>query len=265
MIGQPQAPVIVLGSHKGGVGRTVTAVNLAAMFAQAGRRTLLVDFDPKGDATANVGLPRAHGERTLERLADPDAFVEDCRPASCPPGLDVLPGGPVMEKLQARLWRDEDPPIDLLKRGLQVARQRYRVIVVDALPALDPLGCNALAAADVLLLPLSGTAFSTPALCETIEAAERVCTSKLLVVGVRIGVRKEEMLSGRQGLPPTRCACMVLDSGIAYDAHTLLQATERGLPVFEYAPGSRVARSFIEFGREMLARVVERPAVPSSV
>jgi chromosome partitioning protein len=259
LIGQPRAPVIVLGSHKGGVGRTVTAVNLAAMFALAGRRTLLVDMDPKGDATANVGLARAHGERTPERLSNPDAFVDDCRPAGMPPGLDVWPGGPILEKLQAKLWRDEDPPIDLLKRGLAVARQRYRVVVVDALPALDPLGCNALAAADVLLLPLSGSAFSAPALVETIEAAERVCSSKLQVVGVRIGVRAEELLSGRQGLPQTRCSAMVLDCGIAYDAHTLLQATERGLPVFEYAPGSRVARSFIELGREMLSKLVEKP------
>jgi chromosome partitioning protein len=259
VIGQPRATVIVLGSHKGGVGRTVTAVNLAATLAFAGRRTLLVDFDPKGDATSNVGLPRAHGERTPERLANPDGFVEDCRPSASTPGLDVWPGGPIMEKLQAKLWRDEDPPIDLLKRGLQVARQRYRVIVVDALPALDPLGCNALAAADVLLLPLSGSAFSAPALVETIEAAERVCSSKLLVAGVRIGVRAEELLSGKQGLPQTRCTAMVLEQGIAYDAHTLLQATERGLPVFEYAPGSRVARSFIEVAREVLAKIVERP------
>jgi chromosome partitioning protein len=259
LIGQPKAPVIVLGSHKGGVGRTVTAVNLAATFALAGRRTLLVDFDPKGDATANVGLQRAHGERSLDRLSNPDTFVEDCRPAATTPNLDVWPGGPILEKLQATLWRDDDPPIDLLKRGLQVARQRYRVIVVDALPALDPLGCNALSAADVLLLPLSGTAFSAPALCETVEAAERVCSSKLQIIGVRIGVRKEELLSGRQGIPPTRCSAMTLDCGIAYDAHTLLEAADRGVPVFECAPGSRVARSFIELGREMLAKVVDKP------
>jgi chromosome partitioning protein len=259
VIGQPRAPVIVVGSHKGGVGRTITAVNLAATFALAGRRTLLVDLDPKGDATANLGLPRAHGERSPERLANPESFVEDCRPAPSTPGLDVWPGGPILEKLQATLWKEEDPRIDLVKRGLELARQRYRVIVVDALPALDPLGCNALSAADVLLLPLSGTAFAAPALCETVEAAERVCTSKLLVVGVRIGVRPEELLSGKQGLPATRCAAMILEHGIAYDAQTLLRATEQGVPVFEHAPGSRVARSFIEMGREMLARIIERP------
>jgi chromosome partitioning protein len=259
LVGQPEAPVIVLGSHKGGIGRTVTAVNLAAMLALANRRTLLVDLDPKGDATANVGLPRAQGHRTPAQLADPEKFLEDVRPAGSPPGLDVWPGGPVLEKLQATLWKEEDPAVDLLRKGLALARRRYRVIVVDALAALDPLGCNGLAAADVLLMPLSGTAFSTQAMIELVQAAQRFC-GRLHVVGVHLGVRPEERLGNRrQGLPPTpdRFRTTVLECGIAYDAQTLLHATEAGRPVFDYSPGSRVARSFIELSRELLHKVIE--------
>lgn len=261
MIGQPEATVIVLGSHKGGIGRTITAVNLAAMLALANRRTLLVDFDPKGDATASVGLERAHGDRTLAQLSDPQRFVTDIRPAGSPPGLDVWPGGPILEKLQATLWKEGDPPVDLLRKGLAEARKRYRVIVVDALPALDPLGCNAIAAADVLLMPLSGAAFSGPAMQELVHAAGRFCPA-LHVVGVRLGIRPEERLGGRrQGLPatPARFRSTILDCAIAYDAQTLLQAADRGVPVFDHAPGSRVARSFIELSREVLAKIIEAP------
>jgi chromosome partitioning protein len=257
--GQAKAPVIVLGGHKGGIGRTVTAVNLACMLALAGRRTLLVDLDPKGDATANVGLTRAEGDRTPERLSTPELFIEDCRPASCPPGLDVWPGGPILELLQATLWRDDDPPIDLLRRGLEVARGRYRAVVVDAPPALDPLGCNAIAAADVLLVPLPGTAFASSALAETIEAAEKL-RSTIKLVGVRLGVRPEEVLGGsHQALPQSKFESWILETGIAYDAQTLLAATNRGLPVFEHAPGSRVARSFVELAREVLVKLVDCP------
>lgn len=261
MVGQPLAPVIVVGGHKGGIGRTVTAVNLAAMLALSGRRTLLLDLDPKGDATAALGLPREEGRRVPEDLSDPEQLLAACRPAPCPPGLDVWPGGQALEGLQAQLWKDEDPPVDLLQRGLELARRRYRAILIDSLPALDPLGCNGVSVADYLVLPLSGQAFSAQAHVESLQAAERLCSRRLRIVGVCIGVRPEEVLGGKRPLmPPSSRGSMVLESAIAYDAHTLLQAADRGLPVFEHAPGSRVARSFLELGREVIAKLVDAPA-----
>lgn len=258
--------VIVVGSNKGGIGRTVTAVNLAATLALAGRRTLLVDLDPKGDATAALGLSRDVGTvRGLESLQNPDMFIVGCIPAPSPGGLDVWTGGPALEELQARLYKEEDPPTGLLDQGLRLARQRYRAIVIDCPSSLDPLSCNALAAANVLLLPLSpGTAFSDTAVTETVSMAREMCKRRahpLEVMGVRLGLQedlREDSSHDMQPLLPSEGA--TLDTHIAYDARTLLEATERGLPVFEHAPGSRAARSFLELGRELIARVLEAPA-----
>src|SRR3954468_11234288 len=90
ILGGMTAPVLVIAGLKGGVGRTATAVNLAAMLALARRKTLLVDLDPKGDATAGLGL-----ERTTvadpQALVDPVRFLEAVRPAPRPEGLDVWP------------------------------------------------------------------------------------------------------------------------------------------------------------------------------
>jgi len=255
------APVIVVASNKGGVGRTVTAVNLAAMLALSGRRTLLVDLDPKGDATAGVGLTRDSSSwRGLERIQDPKLFLSDCATVARPQSLEVWRGGPALEELQAELWREEDPPTHLLDQGLALARERYRAIVIDAPPALDPLGCNALAAANVLILPLSSrSAFSESALEETLAMARELCLRPLRVLGVRVAARRGEALDpGLEERPSGRLdGSGTLDCAIAYDADTLMAATERGLPVFEHAPDSRVARSFLELGREVIEKVLE--------
>lgn len=252
--------MLVVGSNKGGIGRTVTAVNLAAILALAGRRTLLIDLDPKGDATAGVGIPRLDAQkRSMDWLRDPDRFLRDCRPAAAPVGLDVWPGGPALEELQAELWRTEQPPTDLLDRGLARARREYKAIVVDAPPALDPLGCNALAAASVLLLPLSGGSFSEAALEETLAMARELCLRPLSVLGVRLRLRREDDETRAPAMPDNSGT---LDVSIAYDASTLREATEQGLPVFELAPESRVARSFLELGREVIRRVLDDPGPP---
>lgn len=262
---QAEAPVIVVGSHKGGVGRTATSVNLAAMIAWAGRRTLLVDLDPKGDASANLGLPRECEGCPRERLCDAGAFLQAVRPVAAVPGLDVWTGGPALEELRRALATGGDACSDFLDRGLRLARSRYRAIVIDAPPALDPLGCNALAAADVLLLPLTGAAFTDRALEDTLATARRLCRGRrhFAVVGVRVGVRVEEFLTGTPpSLPDTGgLEAMLLETPIAYDAQTLLRAADAGVPVFAYAPGSRAARSFLELGREVIARIVEAPLV----
>src|SRR5947209_14306157 len=187
------APVLVVAGIKGGVGRTATAVNLAAMLALAKRRTLLVDLDPKGDATAGLGLGRAGASGAdLQSLIDPVRFLEATRPAPRPEGLDVWPGGPALETIEGLLWaRGPEGRDSVLLNALTEARKRYEVIIVDGPPALGPLGRNALAAADAILLPLSGGANATLAVEETVQAAKRVRPRDLpppIVAGVRIGL-----------------------------------------------------------------------------
>jgi chromosome partitioning protein len=255
--------VIVIGGHKGGVGRTVVAANLASMLALAGQRTLLLDLDPKGDATASVGLPRATVPKSLDRMADPWGLLKDIASANAVPGLDVWQGGGGIEALRAELNQESSPPTDLLDRGLELARQRYRAIVIDAPPDLGPLGCNALGAGDVLLLPLSSSTFAERALEETIATACAL-RADVTVLGVRIMIRdipfEQEAEPGARG----PLGIELLDVPIAYDAEPLLRATEAGVPVFEHDPASRVSRCFLELAREILARFVTPPASPTA-
>jgi chromosome partitioning protein len=255
------APVIVVGCHKGGIGRTVLAVNLAAMLALSGRRTLLVDLDPKGDATASVGLPRARRGKSLARFCEPWSFLKDTFNAPRPPGLDVWPGGPAIDHIQRDLGKSDR--LDHLQRGLSQARRRYRVVVIDAPSELGPLARNALAAGDVLLLPVSPKAHVQQALGETIRAALEV-KEKFYVYGVPIESRAatedvsdvgdEEAVESRLEGP---LGVELLDCTICFDPDTLEDAAQKGLPVFEAAPHSRAARCFLELGREVLGKVLE--------
>jgi chromosome partitioning protein len=228
------------------------------MLALSGKRTLLIDLDPSGDATASLGLPRCSTGKTLEGLADPWGLLKAVVTVECSPGLDLWTGGPAVEELRAELNQQTDPPTDLLDQGLELARQRYSAVVIDSPPDLGSLGCNALRAADVLLLPLSETTFAERAWEETIATAFALRGS-ITVLGVRVKVRddeqsahsleEEETLRGPLGIE-------LLDCPIAYDAQTLIQATKSGLPIFEFDPASRAARCFVELAREVQAKIL---------
>jgi len=258
------APILVIAGLKGGVGRTATAVNLAAMLALAKKRTLLIDLDPKGDATAGLGLSRASGA-DLQALVDPQRLLEATRPAPRPEGLDVWPGGPTLETIEGLLWaRGPEGRDSVLLNALAEARKRYEAIIVDGPPALGPLGRNALAAADAILLPLSGGANATSAVEETVQAARRVRPPEHappIVAGVRIGLRREEFLLGRAPELPNseKGDRMLLDCAIAYDARSLAECQARGLPAFDLDPGSRLARSYVELCREVMERLLKPP------
>ncbi len=103
---QPLAPVIVVGCLKGGVGRTVVAVNLASMLALSGKRTLLIDLDPSGDATASLGLPRCSTGKTLDCLADSWGLLKAVVTVEC------SPGGPLsLEIPDVKRWRPPQPGV----------------------------------------------------------------------------------------------------------------------------------------------------------
>lgn len=249
--------MIVVGCHKGGIGRTAVAVNLAAMLALSGRQTLLVDLDAKGDATASVGLPRATRGKSLARFSEPWSFLKDTYNAPRPAGLDLWPGGPGLDVVTRELT---NAPAEWLQlaQGLEQARRRYRAIVIDAPSDLGPLAKCAFAASDVLLLPVADTAHASEAVEATIKAAH-AHRPHHDVFGVRIesrapyegGAAGEE---GEEGCCPE--GVQLLDCAICYDAETFMRAAQAGLPVFEAAPESRAARCFLELGREVLARVV---------
>ena len=142
--------VLALANQKGGVGKTTTAVNLAACLAEAGGKTLVLDLDPQANATSGLG-ERANGTSSYD-LLDGAPLDEIVHPTRFP-NLDLVPSRPELAGAAVELSAHQDGE-SFLAAALAPAREKYAYVFVDCPPSLGPLTVNGLAAADGVLVPV---------------------------------------------------------------------------------------------------------------
>lgn len=144
---------IVIANQKGGVGKTTTAINLAACLAERSKKTLLIDVDPQGNATSGLGIDKTRVERSLYTVLIEDTPVEEVIIPSPEPGLDILPSSMDLAGAEVEMV----PMIareKILDGAMAGIRDKYDYIILDSPPSLGLLTLNALAAADQVLVPI---------------------------------------------------------------------------------------------------------------
>ena len=248
--------IIAIANQKGGVGKTTTAVNLAACLARAGKIVLLVDLDPQGNASQGVGVDRNRlTYTTYEVLADGAAAAKAVIDTDTP-RLRLMPSNRHLAGAEVELVEAERREFRL-RDALQPLRTAYEYLLVDCPPSLGLLTVNGLTAADRVLIPMQCEYYALEGLSELIQTVMRVrdaLNPGLSLLGVLLTMYQHTNLA-RQVVEDVRThlGSRVFSTVIPRNV-SLSEAPSFGQPILTYAPNSPGARAYQALAQEVLIR-----------
>ena len=246
--------VYALANQKGGVGKTTTAVNLAACLAEAGERTLVIDLDPQANATSGLG-ERANGSSSLD-LLDGIALSQLAKPTRFP-RLELVPSKPELAGAVVELARRSDGE-RYLAEALSQAGDGYSFVFVDCPPSLGPLTVNALAAADRVLVPVQAEYYALEGLAQLVGSVELVrsrLNPKLSIGGVLLTmVDRRTRLGADVSDEVRRHFGELVFKTVVPRSVRVAEAPSYGLPVTAYDRASAGADAHWKVAMELVSR-----------
>jgi chromosome partitioning protein len=248
--------IYAIANQKGGVGKTTTAVNVAACIAEAGYETLLVDIDPQANATVGLGLPKDLEPGIYEVLAG-EATVDDALRTSDIDRLSVIPAGPDLAGANVELPRIAGSE-GRLREALGGVRERFAFTLLDCPPSLGPLTVNALVAADRVIVPVQTEYFALEGLAgllDTLGLIRERLNPRLTIAGMLLTMHDGRTRLARDVEREVRehFPSLVFDTVIPRNVR-IGEAPSFGRAVIHHDPHCAGADAYFELAKEVAAR-----------
>ena len=252
------AKIIAFANQKGGVGKTTSAVNIAASLGLMGKKTLLVDLDPQGNATSGVGIPKRSLKGTVKEVLTGETDIKQVVLTTNYQNLSIVPTNVTLSGAEFDLYNDEGSEYNL-KDAFKSVSDEYDYIIIDCPPSLGMLTINAFVASDGILVPMQAEFYAVEGLSQLISTTKRIkklYNEDLQIVGILITMYNKRLLLSMQVMDELQkyYPDKLFNTTISRNVK-LSEAPGFGKPVYYHDKHSKGANEYLDVAKELVERI----------
>ena len=251
--------LISFANQKGGVGKTTSAVNIAASLGILGYKTLLVDLDPQGNATSGVGVAKKGLKYTIKDVLAGEIAAEESVLETSYQNLHLIPANITLAGAEFDLFQEEEAPQDIMKNAFATIKEVYDYIIIDCPPSLGMLTVNSLTASDGVVIPMQCEFYALEGLSQlmiTISKIKAHYNNTLNVTGILITMYTNRLLLTQQVKNELKkhYAGKLFETPITRGVK-LSEAPGFGMPVYYHDKRSKGASEYLAVAHELATRI----------